>query len=94
MKHQWESKRCARCSAVTWAPPPPGAEQPTQYGLRLAAFVIYLHSAHVLPWQRITELIAQLTGHQLSEGGNKTCHARLSARLASFLARGQGGWLR
>lgn len=84
-EHQLESKRCPCCAAVTQAPPPPGAEQPTQYGARLAAFVIYLHSAHFLPLQRITALIAQLTGHQLSEGWIKTCHARLSSRLDSFL---------
>ena len=84
-EHQLEAKRCPRCAAVTQAPPPPGAEQPTQYGARLAAFVVYLHSAHFLPLQRITELIAQLTGHRLSEGWIKTCHARLSSRLDSFL---------
>lgn len=85
-EHQMESKRCPRCAAVTQAPPPPGAGQPTQYGPRLAAFVIYLHSVHFLPWQRLTDLIAQLTGHRLSEGWIKTCHARLSSRLDSFLA--------
>jgi transposase len=85
VEHQLESKRCPCCAAVTQAPPPPGAEQPTQYGARLAAFVVYLHSAQFLPLQRITGLIAQLTGHQLSEAWIKTCHARLSARLDSFL---------
>jgi len=44
-----------------------------------------LHSAHFLPLQRITALIAQLTGQQISEGWIKTCHARLSSRLDSFL---------
>ncbi len=47
--------------------------------------MINLHSAHFLPLQRITELIAQLTGHRLSEGWIKTCHARLSSRLDAFL---------
>jgi transposase len=84
-EHQMEAKRCPRCAAVTQAPPPPGAEQPTQYGPRLAAFVIYLHSAHFLPLQRITELLAQMTGHLLSEAWIKTCQARLSARLDSFI---------
>jgi transposase len=85
-EHQLEAKRCPSCAAVTQAPPPPGAEQPTQYGPRLAAFVVYLHSAHFLPLQRITGLIAQLTGHSLSEAWIKTCHARLSSRLDSFVA--------
>ncbi len=84
-EHQLESNCCPRCAAVPQAPPPPGAEQPTQYDARLAAFVIYLHSAHFLPLQRLTALIAQLTGHQISEGWIKTCHARLSSRLDSFM---------
>lgn len=85
-EHQMESKGCPQCGVVTRAPPPPGAGQPTQYGPRLAALAIYLHSAHFIPLQRVTDVIAQLTGRRVSEGWIETCHARLSVTLEPFLS--------
>jgi len=85
-EHQMESKGCPQCGVVTRAPPPPGAGQPTQYGPRLAALAIYLHSAHFIPLQRTADVIAQLTGRRVSEGWIETCHARLSATLEPFLS--------
>ena len=39
-EHQLESKRCPCCATVTTAVAPVGAEQPTQYGPRLAAMAL------------------------------------------------------
>lgn len=84
-EHQMECKCCPQCAAVTRATPPRGAEQPTQYGPRLAAFAIFLYVVHFVPFQRVTDVIAQLTGRRVSAGWIITCHTRLSAQLSPFL---------
>ena len=84
-EHHMECKCCPQCAVVTRASPPPGAEQPTQYGPRLAAFAIFLSTVHFVPLQRVTDVIAQLTGRRVSAGWIVTCHTRLAAQLQPFL---------
>jgi len=100
-EHQMECKCCPQCAAVTRAPPPPGVEQPTQYGPRLAAFAIFLYTVHFVPFHRVTDVIAQLTGrrcqwrldHHLSHPPLGEAQ-RVSDRGDQALARGAGHLLR
>ena len=84
-EHRLESKLCPCCATTTTATPPAGAEQPTQYGARLAGFAIYLHVGHFIPLQRSADIIEVLTGRRVSEGWISTCQERVSGRLEPFI---------
>lgn len=85
-EHRLESKVCPCCATTTTATPPVGAEQPTQYGPRLAGFAIYLHVGHFVPLQRTADIIEVLTGRRVSEGWISSCQERVSGRLDPFIA--------
>jgi len=84
-EHQMESKKCPHCKAITTATTPSGAEQPTQYGSRLAGFVIYLHDGHFVPLERTADIIEVVFGRRVSEGWIVSCRQRLSERLTPFI---------
>ena len=84
-EHQLESKRCPCCAAVTTAVAPAGAEQPTQYGPRLAGLAIYLHIYHFLPLARTADVIEVICGRRVSEGWIAACQTRVSGKLDPFL---------
>lgn len=84
-EHRCEQKTCPHCQKTERALPPPGAEQPTQYGPRLAALAVYLHIGHFVPLARTAHIITTLTGHQVSEGWINTCRRRTAARLKPFI---------
>ena len=83
-EHRMEHKDCA-CGTTTIASPPPEAEQPTQYGPRLAGFAVYLHVQHFVPLKRTADIIETLTGRRVSEGWIRTCQQRVSNRLNPFI---------
>lgn len=84
-EHQAEIKECPKCKTITTATPPCEAQQPTQYGPRLAAFAVYLHVAHFTPLERTADIIETVTGQRVSEGWIDTCQERLSDRLDPFI---------
>ncbi len=83
-EHRCAEKTCPHCQSKQRAAPPPGAEQPTQYGPRLAALAIFLHIQHFIPLARTSDIIATLTGHRVSEGWISTCRRRAAIRLERF----------
>ncbi len=85
-EHQMEHKICPRCTTTTSASPPPGAEQPTQYGPHLTGLAVYLHIGHFLPLERTADVIQVLTGRRVSEGWISACQQRVSSRLDPFIA--------
>jgi transposase len=85
-EHRLERKVCPCCAATTTAAPPAGAEQPTQYGPRLAGLAVYLHVGHFVPLERTADIIEVLTGRRVSEGWISACQERVSGRLDPFIA--------
>lgn len=84
-EHRMEKKTCPSCSHSHTAPPPPGAEQPTQYGPRLAALAVYLNVGHFIPLDRCTHIIKTITGHGVSQGWIVNVKTRISDRLETFM---------
>ena len=67
-EHQAESKRCPHCRRQVRAAFPDGVEQPTQYGERYKALLVYLNVYQLLPLNRIAELTQDWFGQRVSEG--------------------------
>ena len=80
-EHRVEIKTCSKCGEVHKGIFPDEAQAGIQYGLRIKAAVIYLRGYQLLPFQRLTELFAELFGCALSEGTLDTILRDGSKRL-------------
>jgi transposase len=67
-EHQGEVKTCPHCGAVNTAAFPKGVGQPTQYGPRVRACMVYLNVGHFLPLERAAEILSELCGQKISDG--------------------------
>ena len=67
-EHQALSIRCPACQQVTCGAFPPEAPSRAQYGPRLRALAVYLVAQQFVPYARARDLLADLTGAQLSVG--------------------------
>ena len=67
-EHQAEQKRCPHCRRQVRATFPAGVQQPTQYGERYKALLVYLNVYQLLPLNRIAELTQDWFGQRVSEG--------------------------
>jgi transposase len=86
-EHQVHAVRCACCGEVSRGAFPPTVSAPTQYGTGMKAFAVYANEYQLLPTERISELICELTGHRLSEGTLYNLSADLSTALEPFVMR-------
>ena len=66
-EHQAEKKLCPHCGCLNKASFPEEVQQPVQYGPRLKGIAVYLSQCQLLPYERTSELFADLFGHQLSQ---------------------------
>jgi transposase len=66
-EHQAEVKSCPCCGETVKGQFPDHVTQPVQYGPRLKAQTVYLHSYQLLPLARIKELFGDFYGHRPSE---------------------------
>jgi len=66
-EHQAERKTCPGCGALNRATFPAEVPQPTQYGPRFRAQLVYFHSGQFIPLQRTAEMVAGLYGQPVSE---------------------------
>lgn len=66
-EHQVECKVCPCCGRTNRAVFPAGVDQPTQYGPRFRAQLVYFHSGQFIPLQRTAEMVAGLYGQPVSE---------------------------
>ncbi len=61
-EHRAHRCRCGHCGEETRASFPAGVTAPVQYGPRILAIVVYLHQYHLLPEDRLAELMGELFG--------------------------------
>ena len=61
--------RCPGCQQLQRGPLPEGLEASRQFGPRLEALVTYLHHEHHLGFERLCEVMRDVFGTPLSEGG-------------------------
>ena len=80
-EHQVETVCCPACQHQSQGQFPPEAADPIQYGPRLAAFIVYLRTYHLLPSARTQELLADLFGVAPSEGTLDRLVARAAATV-------------
>jgi len=85
-EHRVQKKVCPDCGFETVAAFPEEAEARVQYGPRLKALGVYLLDFHLLPYQRIAQLFADLFAATFSAGTLFACQQTASARLTSVLS--------
>ena len=66
LEHCAEHKRCPRCGCVNKAAFPADVAHPVQYGINLKTFLVYLCVYQLLPYERASEIVSDLFGHQVS----------------------------
>ena len=80
-EHQAEVITCS-CGCVNRAAFPPEVAAPVQYGPRLKSLVVYLRDYHLLPCERLSEIMRDLFGcESFSEGTLTNFDADCSRRL-------------
>ena len=67
-EYQAHTKECPYCHTLNKAIFPQNIKSSTQYGDRLKSFVSYLNAYQMLPYERIAELIEDLSSHKISTG--------------------------
>jgi len=90
-EHQVESKRCPHCRRQVSAVLPEGVEQPTQYGGRFKALLVYLNAYQLLPLRRITELTQDWLGQRVSEGTLQRALQQAAGAVTGVLEEVEGG---
>lgn len=77
-EHQVEEKQCPRCFHLTRANFPAGVKAATQYGTSIQSLATYLVEGQCVPYARVSQLLQELLGVQLSAGSIATfvniCH--------------------
>jgi transposase len=66
-EHQAEIKRCPVSGRLVTAAFPADVTAPAQYGPRFKAQLLYFHTEHFIPYQRLTQICQDLYGQPLSE---------------------------
>jgi len=66
-EHQAEHKACPDCGHLNTAVFPDEVTQPTQYGPRIRAQMVYFHSGQFIPLARTADVIQDLYGQSVSE---------------------------
>ena len=67
-EHRAERRRCHRCDTSVTAAFPEGVTAPVQYGPKVRATALYLGAYQLVPYQRLSEIFADLFTAPLSVG--------------------------
>jgi len=81
-EHQAECKQCPCCGAASQAAFPAGVSQPTQYGPRIRAQMVYFHSGQFIPLARTADMLADLYGQAVSEATISAAVAEAAQRVS------------
>ena len=86
-EHQVEEVSCPACQQVSRGSFPVGVEAPMQYGPQMRALAVYLHEYQLVPLARVSELLADVCGCEVSEGTVLTWVECAAERLAPTVAQ-------
>jgi transposase len=83
--------RCARCGQPYMAPVPAGMEPGSPFGASVQSLATYLRYTQAISYERLSALLAQVFGLDISEGGLANLFqgvkGRLDQRVADILTR-------
>ena len=83
--------RCRCCGGTTLAPVPEGLEPGTPFSVGIVALAMYLRFVHAISYRRLSRLLGELFGLEISEGALDAAFRRgkpaFDADVASILAR-------
>jgi transposase len=80
-EHQAEVKTCPVCGAINRAAFPEDVTQPTQYGPRVRAQMVYFHLYHFIPLERTAEIVSELYHQPVSDGTVAAAAVELAGRV-------------
>jgi transposase len=73
--------RCAGCGQPYVAPVPAGMEPGTPFGASVQSLATYLRYTHAISYERLSALLSQVFGLDISEGGLANVFQRVKGRL-------------
>lgn len=80
--HELHAVACGGCGTLTRAAAPVFATAPAVYGPRVSALAAYLSAQHHIPVGRITEILADVAGIEVSRGWISAAVGKMAAVLA------------
>jgi len=83
-EHRRMHRTCGNCGTENLGTFPDGLVQEAQYGNRLKSLCVYLQNYHMLPFARCREMIADLTGHNISTGSLSNFQGQCFDRLEGY----------
>lgn len=83
-EYRAERKTCPTCGALNRASFPEGISQPAQYGPEIRSLAVYLNQYHLIPYERVVELLADVFGRPIAEGTLFAANQALYESLEGF----------
>ncbi len=78
---------CGCCQKAYEAPVPSGLEPGSPFGTSVATLVTYLRYSHAISYQRLSQLMSELYGLNLSEGAIANLLRRVQVQLETLYPR-------